>query len=98
MTVSVLLETELGPFTVEVDTEHAPLTAANFLALVDGGYLDRATTYRIVTLANQPAETEHKIEVVQWGLQASEQNPAPFPPIAHETTEMTGILHRHLTI
>jgi peptidyl-prolyl cis-trans isomerase A (cyclophilin A) len=98
VSVSVLIETELGPFTVEVDTEHAPITAANFLAFVDGGHFDRAKAYRIVTLANQPAETRHKIEVVQWGLQASDENPAPFPPIVHETTETTGILHRHLTI
>ena len=98
MTISVLIETELGPFTVEVDPEHAPITAANFLALVDGGHLARAKAYRIVTLANQPAETAHKIEVVQWGLRASDETTAPFPPIAHETTETTGILHRHLTI
>jgi peptidyl-prolyl cis-trans isomerase A (cyclophilin A) len=96
--VSVNIETELGAFTVSVDTENAPITAANFLAYVDGGHIDHSTAYRIVTMANQPAETVHKIEVVQWGPQASEDNPSAFPAIPHETTETTGLRHKHLTI
>jgi peptidyl-prolyl cis-trans isomerase A (cyclophilin A) len=98
MPTPVLLETELGSFTVEVDTEHAPITGANFLAYVDGGHLDKALAYRIVTMANQPADKQIKIEVVQWGFRASDENPAPFPPIAHETTEVTGLRHKNMTI
>lgn len=98
MTVPVLVETELGAFTLAIESERAPITAANFLAYVDGGHLDSATAYRIVTLTNQPAATVHKIEVVQWGLRSDEQKPSPFPAIAHETTETTGLRHRHLTI
>ncbi|WP_417580786.1 peptidylprolyl isomerase [Pelagibacterium sp.] len=98
MTVPVLIETELGSFTVDVDESSAPLTARNFLDYVDGRHLDGASAYRIVTLANQPAETVHKIEVVQWGIQSSEEQPAPFPNIAHETTEQTGLRHKHMTI
>ena len=98
MPIPVLLETELGAFTIHVDTERAPITAANFLAYVDGGHLDGATAYRIVTLANQPAETVHKIEVVQWGLRASAEQPAPFAHIAHETTEATGLRHQNMTV
>lgn len=98
MTIPVLLETELGSFTIAVDVERAPITGANFLAYVDGGYLDKAIAYRIVTMANQKPETVHKIEVVQWGLRAAEENPAPFPPIAHETTEVIGLKHKHMTI
>lgn len=96
--VSVAIETELGAFTLSVDTDNAPITAHNFLAYVDGGHLDRSTAYRIVTMANQPAETVHKIEVVQWGPQASDENPSAFPPIAHESTVQTGLLHKHMTI
>jgi len=98
VTTPVRIETELGAFTISVDTEHAPITAANFLAYVDGGHLDNATAYRIVTLANQPAETAHKIEVVQWGMRTADEKPAPFPNIAHETTEATGLRHEHMTI
>ena len=34
----VVLETELGNIVIEVDTLHAPNTAANFLKYVDGGF------------------------------------------------------------
>lgn len=98
MPVSVVIQTELGAFTVSVETENAPITAANFLAYVDGGYIDNSTAYRIVTMANQPADTIHKIEVVQWGPQASEAAPSAFPPIPHETTDQTGLRHKHMTI
>jgi peptidyl-prolyl cis-trans isomerase A (cyclophilin A) len=98
VTIPVVVETDLGAFTIAVDDSRAPVTAGNFLAYVDGRHLDGAVVYRIVTMANQPPETVHRIEVVQWGLQASEDKPAPFPPIAHETTEATGIRHRHMTV
>lgn len=97
MTISVLLETELGAFTIAVDDAHAPITAANFMAYVDGGYLDDATAYRIVTDSNEPAKPI-KIEVVQWGFGASEDKPAPFPPIAHESNDVTGLKHRNMTV
>ena len=98
MTVHVAVETELGPFTLALDEVRAPVTTANFLAYVDGGHLDGATAYRIVTLANQPADTRHKIEVVQWGFHASDERPAPFPPISHEPTSVTGLRHQHMTL
>jgi peptidyl-prolyl cis-trans isomerase A (cyclophilin A) len=96
--VPVIVETELGAFTVTVDTENAPITAKNFLAYVDGGHIDHSTAYRVVTMANQPSETVHKIEVIQWGPQASDEIPSAFPAIPHETTEVTGLRHKHLTI
>jgi peptidyl-prolyl cis-trans isomerase A (cyclophilin A) len=98
VTIPVLLETELGTFTIAVDVEHAPITGANFLSYVEGGHLDHAIAYRIVTMANQKPETVHKIEVVQWGLRASEEKPAPFPHIPHETTEVTGLRHKNMTV
>ncbi|HWV19731.1 MAG TPA: peptidylprolyl isomerase, partial [Devosia sp.] len=56
MTIPVILETELGNFTIAVDDKNAPITAANFLAYVDGGHLNDATAYRIVTDTNEPAK------------------------------------------
>lgn len=98
MTIPVILDTELGSFTIAVDEQSAPITAANFLAYVDGGYLDSATAYRIVTMANQGDDKPIKIEVVQWGYGSSEAKPAPFPPIPHETTEVTGLRHKNMTV
>lgn len=97
MTIPVILETELGTFTIAVDEKNAPVTAANFLRYVDGGYLNDATAYRIVTDTNEPQKPV-KIEVVQWGYGVSDEKPAPFPPIAHETNDKTGIKHKNMTV
>ena len=48
--------------------------------------------YRVVTMDNQPNDNI-KIEVIQGGLRYSE-NRKGYPPITHETTEQTGILHK----
>ncbi len=96
--VRVGVETALGRFVIEVDPAVAPVTVANFLAYVDGGHLDGSWVYRLVNLANQPPETKHKIEVVQWGMKLDEGRKPPFPPIAHETTQASGLKHRDGTV
>ncbi|WP_323013154.1 peptidylprolyl isomerase [Devosia sp.] len=99
MTVTVEIQTELGTFALALEEAAAPITVANFLAYVDGGFMRDMSAYRIVTLQNQPAETVHRIEVIQWGWRPS--NPAlqqPFPAIAHEPTSKSGLRHKHLTL
>ena len=96
--VRVKVQTEFGAFVIQVDPGVAPVTVANFLRYVDGGHLDGALVYRIVSLANQGPETAHKIEVVQWGMRLPEGREPPFPPIAHETTRTTGLKHRDGTV
>lgn len=97
-TVLTRVETALGAFVIAVDPAVAPITVANFLALVDGRHLDGGAVYRIVTLANQSPETRHKIEVVQWGMNLSDERPTPLPLIPHETTRQTGLRHRDGTV
>lgn len=92
------VDTTLGTFVIAVDPQAAPLTVANYLAHVDGRHLDGASVYRIVTLANQAPDTRHKIEVVQWGMNPPRGHPHPFPPIAHETTQATGLRHLDGTV
>lgn len=92
------VETPLGHFVIEVDTARAPITVRNYLAYVDAGQLDQGAVYRIVTPANQPATTKHRIEVVQWGRNQRDDQLAPRPPIAHETTRQTGLRHRDGTV
>ena len=46
--------------------------------------------YRVVTQSNQP-QNDIKIEVIQGGLITEEKM---YEPIAHETTEETGIPHK----
>jgi peptidyl-prolyl cis-trans isomerase A (cyclophilin A) len=86
--VRVLLDTAAGAIEVEVFPERAPLSACDFLAYVDAGLYEHATFYRVVRDDNDRGTP--KIDVVQGGLQdASKER----PPIAHETTQMTGLTH-----
>jgi peptidyl-prolyl cis-trans isomerase A (cyclophilin A) len=85
----VRIETPLGNIVIEVYQNRAPITATNFLRLVDGGRFTGASFYRSVTPTNQPADSI-RIEVIQGGLGDGE---AGIPPIEHETTSATGIRH-----
>jgi peptidyl-prolyl cis-trans isomerase A (cyclophilin A) len=92
----VVIRTDLGDIKVEIYERQAPVTAANFLRYVDAGLFKGASFYRVVKLENQP-NNEVKIEVIQGGLQFSKDK-KPFPPITHETTDKTGLLHKDGTI
>lgn len=87
--VRVLLQTSLGNIVLELYPAEAPVTVANFLMLVDGGYLDGGSFYRTVSPENDNGSPP--ISVIQGGRGDAED---PFAPIAHETTEATGLLHR----
>jgi len=87
-TVRTIMSTDLGDVEIDIYVDKAPISAANFLQLVDGGHLDGGTFYRVVSYENDKGSP--KIEVIQGGLNVEE---GPFPPIEHETTEQTGILH-----
>jgi peptidyl-prolyl cis-trans isomerase A (cyclophilin A) len=90
----VLIKTEKGDITVEIDLARAPVTAANFLRYVDGKLYDGSVFHRTVTLDNQP-DNAVRIEVIQGGQLAEEKE---FPPIAQETTTATGLKHLDGTI
>lgn len=91
-----VIRTDLGDIKVEIYERQAPVTAANFLRYVDAGLFKGASFYRVVKLENQP-NNEVKIEVIQGGLQFSKDKKS-FPPITHETTDKTGLLHKDGTI
>ena len=88
----VLIKTELGDITVEIYQEAAPITASNFLRYVDESRFKDSCFYRVVRMDNQP-DNDIKIEVIQGGLYINNTDKM-LPPIAHETTEKTGILHK----
>ncbi len=89
MTVEVLMETDLGTIRLELYPEQAPATVANFLTYVDGGLFEGATFYRTVTRENDKGDPP--IQVIQGGLYLDEP---PIPPVVHESTAQTGLLHR----
>ncbi len=88
-TVTLTMQTSLGNIELALYPGRAPVTVTNFLKLVDGGHLDGATFYRTVSPDNDNGEPP--IAVIQGGIGDAE---SPFPPIAHESTEMTGLPHR----
>jgi len=90
-TVDVLMSTSAGDVVLELYPESAPLSVNNFLRYVDGGYYEHSQIYRVVRLDNQ-AQNKIKIEVIQGGLGMATEKP-PFGPIAHESTETSGVRH-----
>ena len=87
----VVFETEKGAIEVEVDAVHAPVTAANFLKYVDGGFYAGGSVNRAVRPDNT---TRHDVEiqVIQFQM-ATARRPDQFPPIALERTSVTGLRH-----
>ena len=87
--VRVVMATSQGEIGIDLYVDKAPLTAGNFLQLVDGEHLDGGSFYRVVSFENDNGKP--KIEVIQGGL--GDERESPFQPIGHETTGQTGILH-----
>ncbi len=90
--VRVRIESEQGAIEMEIDTVRAPITAANFLRYVDGGYYDGGQFHRTVKMDNQPDNTT-LIEVIQGGV-SPDRVDARFAPISLERTTLTGLAHR----
>ncbi|MDE0349077.1 MAG: prolyl oligopeptidase family serine peptidase [Gammaproteobacteria bacterium] len=91
--VGVTLETDAGNIEVAVYPEAAPESAGSFLAHVDQGLFDGGAFYRVVRRSNDNGSPA--IEVIQGGLMDPSK---ALPPVAHETTEETGILHADATL
>ena len=94
--VRVLVHTERGDILLEVDTAHAPHTAANFLRYVDAGHYDGGTFHRTVKMDNQP-DSPVKIEVIQAGVNPDRAKDG-FAAIPIERTSATGLRHTDGTI
>ena len=92
----VLLETEQGAIEVELEDARAPITTANFLRYLDGGFYDGGRFHRTVKMDNQP-DNKIRIEVIQGGP-TPERAKQGFPPIPLERTSQTGLSHKDGTI
>ncbi|MBL8770713.1 MAG: peptidylprolyl isomerase [Phenylobacterium sp.] len=89
----VRIQTGEGDIVVELATDKAPVTAANFLRYTDRGLFNGATFYR----ASRPkgyAGTDYGS--IQGGLQNDPKK--VLPPIRHEPTTLTGLKHQTGTI
>ncbi len=83
----VVIETTKGDITVAIETERAPITAANFLRYVDEDRFDGTHFYRAMHLDwGEPPNG-----LLQGGTQMDPER--VLPPIAHEPTTQTGLSH-----
>ena len=81
---TVILTTPAGAIHIALSAA-APLTAANFLRYVDARRYDGASFYRAARAGSAEAG------LVEAGLQGTR---VPFfPPVAHESTTLTGLVH-----
>lgn len=87
--VRVVMSTSEGDIEIDLYMDKAPVTAGNFLKLIDAGLLDGGTFYRVVSYENDRGSP--KIEVIQGGRAGALEG--EVDAIDHETTEQTGILH-----
>lgn len=85
--VFVALATAAGVITLDLNKTRAPLTTANFLKYVDSGRLNAAVFYRAMHLgwSDEPSG------LLQGGIRDGTKL---LPPVAHEPTSQTGILHK----
>ncbi|HTK34105.1 MAG TPA: peptidylprolyl isomerase [Caulobacteraceae bacterium] len=86
----VTIQTDHGVIVVELEAAKAPITTANFLRYVDAGKYDGGIFYRA---SRTPG-------VAGAGTIQGSASPKArlFRPIAHESTEVTGLRHRAGTI
>lgn len=92
--VRLWVETSEGAMLWAVYPGKAPVTANNFLRLVDARVYDGGSFYRTVRPDND--RNPATINVIQGGISrpdVADAKPAPFPPIAHESTADSGLRH-----
>jgi len=92
----VKIITDLGDIIVELEPDKAPVTVANFLKYVEGGFYEGGSFFRTVKADNQP-NNPVKITVIQGGGSPLMQS-ILFDPIPLERTSETGLLHKNGTI
>lgn len=86
----ISIKTEMGDIKAELYAARAPITVTNFLKYIDSSLFQNSCFYRVVRSDNQLHDSV-KIEVIQGGRL---EDTGGFPPIVHETTSMSGILHK----
>lgn len=87
----VVFETEKGRIEIEVDTVKAPISAANFLKYVDGGFYNSGVVNRAVRPDNT-VRNDVPIQVIQFQSDRARRQ-EQFPPIPLERTSVTGLKH-----
>lgn len=87
-TVLVKMETADGPIVLELETERAPVTSANFLKYVDQKKFDGTSFYRAYNVPGY----QGTLGLIQGGAKSDPKR--TLPAIAHEPTTNTGLSHK----
>jgi peptidyl-prolyl cis-trans isomerase A (cyclophilin A) len=82
----VVVTTALGAITMELASDKAPITCANFLRYVDAKKFDNQSFYRALKVMSSPP-----IGLIQGGA----DRVGRFKGIDHESTLQTGLSHRN---
>ena len=88
--VQVLIATDHGDIHAALEAAKAPITCANFLRYVDTGRYDGSSFYRATH-----APGASTVGLIEGGIDDPRKL---YPPIAHESTLMTGLKHRDGTL
>jgi peptidyl-prolyl cis-trans isomerase A (cyclophilin A) len=97
--VIVRVETSLGNIDIAVDGEHAPITAANFLKYVDGGFYNDGRFHRATRPDNYVPQLPERppFQIIQADINPDRAKDK-FPPIPLERTTSTRLTHRLGTV
>lgn len=87
----VAIVTHVGTITLELYGDKAPITVANFLRYTDQKRFDGAEFYRTIKVPDLP-----QAGLLQGGCHGDPRR--LLPPIAHESTDKTGLKHKVGTI
>jgi peptidyl-prolyl cis-trans isomerase A (cyclophilin A) len=92
--VAVTISTPLGDIVIAVDTAHAPVTAANFLKYVDGGFYTNGRFHRVTRPDNYTPVLPNRppMAIIQGGINPAKSREG-FPAIPLERTSVTGLKH-----
>jgi len=91
--IKIEIKTDLGSIIAELYPDKAPISCLNFVKYIENNKFEGASFYRVVRMDNQPVNNV-KIEVIQGGL-GFDVIDSPYPPIKHESTVETGMLHKN---
>ncbi len=88
--VQVLIATDHGEMIAALEAAKAPITCANFLRYVDAGRYDGSSIYRATRAPGAPT-----VGLIEGGIDDPRKL---YPPIAHESTLITGLKHQDGTL
>jgi peptidyl-prolyl cis-trans isomerase A (cyclophilin A) len=99
--VPVTIDTAFGKIVLAIDTAHAPITAANFLKYVDGGFYNGGRFHRATRPDNYTPSPPNRpaMELIQGGINPERRGDAKaLGTIPLERTSVTGLTHKAGTV